>query len=95
MKPFVRPIIYQLFVRTFGNSNERRALHGTLQENGCGTLPAPPASDAAKTLAHINPMAHALGLFESLARVEDDPPPLELPLSLALSLRLQLQRVQD
>jgi len=36
MKPFVRPIIYQLFVRTFGNSNERRALHGTLQENGCG-----------------------------------------------------------
>ena len=71
------------------------SLEWSLQENGGGTLPAPPASDAAKTLAHINPMAHALGLFESLARVEDDPPPLELPLSSALSLRLQLQRVQD
>jgi glycosidase len=36
MKPFVRPVIYQLFVRTFGNSNERRTLNGTIQENGCG-----------------------------------------------------------
>jgi len=71
------------------------SLDWSLQESGGGTVLAPPASDAAKTLAHINPMAHALGLFESLARVEDDPPPLDLPLSSALSLRLQLQRVQD
>ena len=70
------------------------ALEWSLEENSGGTVPAL-VSDAAKTLAHINPMAHALGLFESLARVEDDPPPLELPLSSALSLRLQLQRVQD
>jgi len=70
------------------------SLDWSLQESGGAAVLAPPASDAAKTLAHINPMAHALGLFESLARVEDDPPPLELPLSPALSLRLQLQRVQ-
>ncbi|MET3439913.1 hypothetical protein ABIC94_000658 [Variovorax paradoxus] len=65
-------------------------------ENGSGTMPAP-LSDAAKTLAHINPMAHALGLFESLARVADDDPPapLDLPLSSTLALRLQLQRVRD
>ncbi|BEP64032.1 beta-ketoacyl synthase chain length factor [Variovorax sp. V213] len=71
------------------------SLDWSLQEDGGGTVPAPLSSDAAKTLAHINPMAHALGLFESLARVEDDPPPLELPLSSALSLRLQLRQVRD
>jgi len=71
------------------------ALEWSLEENSGGTVPAL-VSDAAKTLAHINPMAHALGLFESLARMEDDPPALELPLpSSTLSLRLRLQRVQD
>ncbi|AGU47448.1 beta-ketoacyl synthase domain-containing protein [Variovorax paradoxus B4] len=72
------------------------ALDWSVQDNGGdGTVPAP-LSDAAKTLAHINPMAHALGLFEALARLEGDPPPpIGLPLSSALSLRLQLQRVRD
>ena len=32
----VRPVIYQLMVRTFGNTNETRKPHGTLLENGCG-----------------------------------------------------------
>ena len=31
-----RPVIYQLMVRLFGNTNERRKPHGTIQENGCG-----------------------------------------------------------
>ncbi len=31
-----RPVIYQLFVRTFGNANETRKQNGTLAENGCG-----------------------------------------------------------
>lgn len=31
-----RPVIYQLMVRTFGNTNETRKLNGTLAENGCG-----------------------------------------------------------
>lgn len=31
-----RPVIYQLLVRTFGNSNETRKTNGTLLENGCG-----------------------------------------------------------
>ena len=31
-----RPVIYQLMVRTFGNTRETRAPHGTLAENGCG-----------------------------------------------------------
>jgi glycosidase len=31
-----RPRIYQLFVRTFGNTNETRKPNGTLAENGCG-----------------------------------------------------------
>jgi len=52
----------------------------------------PPASDAAKSLAGINPMADALGLFESLARLGAGPSaPVDLPLSPTLSLRLQLQ----
>ena len=72
------------------------ALDWSLQESGGSTVPASPASDAAKTLVHINPMAHALGLFESLARVEADPPALELPLSSStLSLRLQLRPIRD
>ncbi|MFN5578901.1 MAG: alpha-amylase family glycosyl hydrolase, partial [Akkermansiaceae bacterium] len=31
-----RPVIYQLFVRTFGNTNSSRIPNGTLEENGCG-----------------------------------------------------------
>ena len=31
-----RPVIYQLMVRTFGNTNETRKVNGTLLENGCG-----------------------------------------------------------
>ncbi len=31
-----RPVIYQLLVRTFGNTNETRKSNGTLEENGCG-----------------------------------------------------------
>jgi glycosidase len=34
--PPIRPVIYQLMVRTFGNTNETRKTHGTLIENGCG-----------------------------------------------------------
>jgi len=65
-------------------------------ESGDGSFPAP-RSEAAKTLAQINPMAHALGLFETLARLPDDdpPPPIDLPLSSALSLRLSLQPIRD
>ncbi len=32
----LRPAIYQLFVRTFGNTNPTRKFNGTLAENGCG-----------------------------------------------------------
>lgn len=31
-----RPVIYQLMLRTFGNTNETRKTNGTLAENGCG-----------------------------------------------------------
>ena len=31
-----RPHIYQLMVRHFGNTNETRKPHGTIEENGCG-----------------------------------------------------------
>ena len=31
-----RPVIYQLMVRTFGNTSETRKTNGTLAENGCG-----------------------------------------------------------
>lgn len=31
-----RPLIYQLMVRHFGNINETRKPHGTIEENGCG-----------------------------------------------------------
>lgn len=31
-----RPHIYQLMVRHFGNTNETRKPHGTMEENGCG-----------------------------------------------------------
>lgn len=35
-KESTRPRIYQLFVRTFSNTNETRKINGTLAENGCG-----------------------------------------------------------
>ena len=31
-----RPVIYQLLVRTFGNTETARKPGGTLAENGCG-----------------------------------------------------------
>jgi glycosidase len=40
-----RPVIYQLMVRTFGNTNETRKFNGNLAENGCGKF------------AHINDAA--------------------------------------
>jgi len=58
---------------------------------------AAPRSEAAKTLAQVNPIARALGLFEALARLDgriDPPAPpevLALPLSPTLSLRLSLR----
>jgi hypothetical protein len=53
----------------------------------------PPRSEAAKSLAEINPMAQALPLFESLAHIDNGngPAPIDLPLSPTLSLRLQLR----
>lgn len=32
----VRPVIYQALPRLFGNTNESRKPHGTIEENGCG-----------------------------------------------------------
>ena len=42
-----RPVIYQLMVRTFGNTNETRKTNGDIRENGCGKF------------ADINPAALA------------------------------------
>jgi glycosidase len=42
-----RPVIYQLMVRTFGNTQETRKVNGTIAENGCGKF------------AHINDAALA------------------------------------
>lgn len=36
MRPTVKPIIYQLMPRLFGNQNTTRRYNGTVQENGCG-----------------------------------------------------------
>ncbi|MBK1855432.1 hypothetical protein JO972_10715 [Verrucomicrobiaceae bacterium 5K15] len=36
MEKPTRPHIYQLMVRHFGNTNETRKPHGTIEENGCG-----------------------------------------------------------
>lgn len=47
-----RPVIYQLFVRTFGNSNETRKPNGTLAENGCGKF----ADISDKALGEIRKM---------------------------------------
>ena len=47
-----RPVIYQLMVRTFGNTNETRKAHGTLAENGCGKFAdiTPAALDSLQAL---------------------------------------------
>jgi hypothetical protein len=60
-------------------------------ENNNGATP--PRSEAAKSLAEINPMAQALPLFESLAHIDNGngSAPIDLPLSPTLSLRLQLR----
>ncbi|MCP5545366.1 MAG: alpha-amylase [Akkermansiaceae bacterium] len=47
-----RPVIYQLMVRTFGNTNETRKPGGTLAENGCGKF----ADINAKALASLKEM---------------------------------------
>ena len=33
-----KPLIYQLLVRLFGNKHSTGKLHGSLEENGCGTF---------------------------------------------------------
>ncbi len=47
-----RPVIYQLMVRTFGNTNETRKTNGTLAENGCGKFNdiTAPALDSLKAM---------------------------------------------
>lgn len=47
-----RPVIYQLMVRTFGNTNETRKTNGTLAENGCGKFVdiTPAALDSIKRI---------------------------------------------
>lgn len=71
------------------------ALHWSIA-HGEGTTLTPPRSDAAKTLVGLNPMAHALALFESLAHIDGGAgAPVDLPLSSSSSLRLQLQPVRD
>ncbi len=46
----MKPIIYQVFPRTFTNTNETRRRNGTRQENGCGTF----AGITAKALQSIH-----------------------------------------
>ena len=63
----------------------------SLESGDVANASAAPRSAAAGTLDSINPMAHALTLFESLAQVEGSTgSPVDLPLSGALALRLQL-----
>ena len=63
----------------------------SLESSGVANASTAPRSAAAGTLDSINPMAHALTLFESLAQVEGSAgSPVDLPLSGALALRLQL-----
>ncbi|MEI6177654.1 MAG: alpha-amylase family glycosyl hydrolase [Verrucomicrobiota bacterium] len=47
-----RPVIYQLMVRTFGNTNGTRKANGTLAENGCGKFAdiTPAALDSLKAM---------------------------------------------
>lgn len=47
-----RPVIYQLLVRTFGNANESRKVHGGIVENGCGKF-ADIDATALKSLAEM------------------------------------------
>ena len=52
-----RPVIYQLMVRTFGNTNETRKVNGTMAENGCG-----------KKKAHEDASVEGVWLFTSTGR---------------------------
>ncbi len=47
-----RPVIYQLLVRTFGNTNERRVSNGSMADNGCGKF-ADINATALKSLADM------------------------------------------
>jgi hypothetical protein len=72
------------------------SLDWSLVAGDAASAPAAPRSAAARTLLDINPMADALGLFETLAQVEGSVgAPIDLPLSNALTLRLQLHVVAD
>ena len=48
----MKPIIYQIFTRLFGNDNTTRLPGGSIEENGCGKLAAftPEALAAIKQL---------------------------------------------
>ena len=35
---YMKPVIYQMFTRLFGNTNSTRKHNGTIEENGCGKL---------------------------------------------------------
>jgi hypothetical protein len=69
------------------------ALDWSLVSSENNNTATPPRSEAAKSLAEINPMAQALPLFESLAHIDNGngSAPIDLPLSPTLSLRLQLR----
>lgn len=59
-----RPVIYQLMVRTFGNTCETRKTHGTLAENGCGKFSdiSPAALDALSAMGFTH--LWLTGVFE-------------------------------
>ncbi|MET3495399.1 beta-ketoacyl synthase chain length factor [Variovorax boronicumulans] len=73
------------------------ALDWSVAGHGAGSTEAAstytlPRSEAAKSLVGLNPMAQALGLFESLAQLDGNAgPPVALPLSPTLSLQLHLR----
>ena len=59
-----RPVIYQLMVRTFGNTSETRKTNGTLAENGCGKFAdiTPGALDSLKEMGFTH--LWLTGVFE-------------------------------
>ena len=50
----MRPSIYQLFVRHFGNLNAAKRVNGTLEKNGCGKF----ADITDKALSEIKAMGY-------------------------------------
>ena len=74
-----RPVIYQLMVRTFGNTNETRKTNGTLAENGCGKFAdiTPAALDSLQQMGFTH--LWLTGVFEQASgtawpnRPADDP----------------------